>query len=85
MVPTMPIIAFHPASVTHIHYRPTAVEVTAIAAEVLHKMLGPSGGFLTRQHVPVLERLAESQIRDADLRLLATFIDTHESVFVRLL
>jgi hypothetical protein len=67
------------------HCAPTAVEVTPIAGDVLRQIVGPSGGYLTRQHVPVLERLAHSQVRDADLRLVADFIETHESVYLQLL
>jgi hypothetical protein len=85
----MPIIAFHPARSQpgngEAYNRPMAIEVTTLAAEVLQQMVGPGGGLLTRQHVPVLERLAKSQVRDGDLRMVSTCIDSHETVFVRLL
>jgi hypothetical protein len=90
IVASMPIIAFHPAhkaadDATPPRERYTAVEISPIAAEVLQQMVGPSGGFLSRQDVPVLERLAQSQARDTDLLLVSTLLESHEVVFVRLL
>jgi hypothetical protein len=86
----MPIIAFHPASSTAVdailpRERYTAVEISPIAAEVLQQMVGPSGGLLSRQDAPVLERLARSQARDTDLLLVSALLESHEAVFVRLL
>jgi hypothetical protein len=88
-VASMPIIAFHPAHKAADDSKPpreryTAVEISPIAAEVLQQMVGPSGGFLSRQDVPVLERLAH-QARDTDLLLVSTLLESHEAVFVRLL
>jgi hypothetical protein len=85
----MPILAFHPASAHGIKSaerpRCTAVEITPLAAEVLQKMVAETGGLLDRQHLPVLQRLAQSQPRDGDLLLLSALLETHDAVFVRLL